>query len=351
MLNLLSIYTLDDEMEWNKIVGSFTNHDVYYLSSYVKGFKLHGDGEPLLIYFSHGDTRAMNVVMKRDVAESDHFKNVLPPNTFYDFSTPYGYGGWVVEGNGLTFLEAVYSKFCSENNIVSEFVRFHPVLDNGLQMRKVYETVDLGPTVQIDLSEPEAVWLNLSGKNRNQIRKAKKLGVSIEYGFSNQLMQKFKQMYTATMDGQGADPYYYFLDTFFTSIVQDLGDNVLIFYALYEVVIISMALIIFCNGQMHYHLSGSDRTYRNCAGTNLLLYEAALWGSYNGFKTFHLGGGVGGQKDSLYKFKRSFNPSSKNVFRIGKKIFNGGIYKQLVDLRSPELDFDPNSKYFPLYRA
>jgi len=28
---------------------------------------------------------------------------------------------------------------------------------------------------------------------------------------------------------------------------------------------------------MHYHLSATDREYRNLAPTNLLLYEAACW--------------------------------------------------------------------------
>jgi hypothetical protein len=37
--------------------------------------------------------------MKRDVAKSAAFKGVLEENKFFDFSTPYGYGGWILEGN------------------------------------------------------------------------------------------------------------------------------------------------------------------------------------------------------------------------------------------------------------
>ena len=51
--------------KWDEIVVSFKQHDVYYLSSYVKAFCLRGEGEPYMIYFDNGTTRAINVVMKR----------------------------------------------------------------------------------------------------------------------------------------------------------------------------------------------------------------------------------------------------------------------------------------------
>lgn len=57
---------------------------------------------------------------------------------------------------------------------------------------------------------------------------------------------------------------------------------------------------------MNYHLSGSIWEYANLAPTNLLLYEAALWGCANGCKTLYLGGGVGSGEDSLFKFKKAF---------------------------------------------
>jgi len=66
---------------------SFEKHDVYYLNAYVKAFQLHGDGQPHLVYFDNGKTRAMNVVMKRDIAECDHFAGKIPTRTWYDLST------------------------------------------------------------------------------------------------------------------------------------------------------------------------------------------------------------------------------------------------------------------------
>ncbi len=103
---------------------------------------------------------------------------------------------------------------------------------------------------------------------------------------------------------------------------------------------------------MHYHLSGSVLEYRNLAPSNLLLYKAALWGCEQGFKTFHLGGGVGSGEDNLYKFKAAFNRNSDYRFSIGKEIFDESTYARLVNIRKEnDSNFNPESSYFPLYRS
>jgi hypothetical protein len=83
-----------------------------------------------------------------------------------------------------------------------------------------------------------------------------------------------------------------------------------------------------------------------------LLYKAALWGCEQGCKTFHLGGGVGSGEDNLYKFKAAFNKNSDYQFSIGKEIFDQEKYDELVAMRAKkDPDFNPYSKYFPLYRS
>lgn len=348
---MLSILSVDDNEKWDEIVSSFERHDIYYLSSYAKAFQLHGDGQPHLVYFDNEKTRAMNVVMKRDIAECNHFVGKLPSGMWYDLSTPYGYGGFLIEGEDCDELDAEYTKYCLENGIVSEFVRFHPLFGNANRLSELYDVSELGETVHIDLHNADSIWDNFTGKNRNVIRKAKKLGVGIYWGRSPKLFSQFKEMYNQTMDGQGANSYYYFEDTFYDSVLNDLRNNAMIFYATHEERIIAMAIILFCNGQMHYHLSGSDWDYRNYAATNLLLYEVALWGNANGFKTLHLGGGLGSKEDSLYRFKKAFNRKFSNTFAIGKKCFNREVYDRLVRIREGKKGFDRGSGFFPLYRV
>lgn len=154
------------------------------------------------------------------------------------------------------------------------------------------------------------------------------------------------------MEKDHAEEYYFFGDAFYESIHRDLYDNYEMFYAVLDGQIVAMSIMLFANKQMHYHLSGSMIEYRNLAPSNLLLYKAALWGCEQGYKTFHLGGGVGSGEDNLYKFKAAFNKNSDYQFSIGKEIFDQEKYDELVELRaSSDSTFDKESKFFPLYRA
>ena len=77
-----------------------------------------------------------------------------------------------------------------------------------------------------------------------------------------------------------------------------------------------------------------------------------IWGCEQGFKTFHLGGGVGSGEDNLYKFKAAFNRNSDYQFSIGKEIFYREKYDELVRIRkNSDESFNAESSFFPLYRA
>lgn len=344
---MLQIYTIQDADKWDNIVKTFKDYDVYWLSGYVKAFQIHGDGEPLLFYYEDENVKGINVVMKRDIAKDKHFENILEPNKYYDFATPYGYGGWLIEGENSKQLFIDYEQWCKNNNIVSEFVRFHPVVDNQRFSVNSYEVIPLGQTIALDLSSKDVIWDNITSKNRNVIRKAIKNGVKIYSSRNIEIYKKFIGIYNATMDKDNADKYYYFGEDFYKSILYDLKHNAQVFYAeLDDGTIIATSIMIYANGRMNYHLSGSLREYQNLAPSNLLLYEAALWGNANGYKTLHLGGGVGSGEDSLYKFKSAFNRNSNYRYHIGKKVFLQDEYQKLVSSRK-----EIQSEFFPKYRA
>lgn len=344
---MLKTYTLDNCEEWDKIVRSFYDYDVYWLSGYVKGFMLHGDGEPLLFHYEDELTRGINVVMKRDISDIPFFHDKLPNNSYFDFSTPYGYGGWLIEGNDTETLFYEYENWCKIHNVISEFVRFHPVIKNHKFCENSYDVVELGEVVTMDISTPEVIWANLTSKNRNMIRKAKKNGVEIYNGRYPEVFEKFKEIYDKTMDKDEAEKYYYFENIYYDSVLNDLPQNAEVFFAELDGKTISSSIMIYANGKMNYHLSGSKREYASLAPTNLLLYEAALWGCSNGFNTLYLGGGVGSGEDNLFKFKRAFYRNDNlNHFFIGKKTFISEEYEMLLRLRNIN-----HNSFFPEYRT
>lgn len=343
---MIKLFDLAHSVEWDEIVKTFANWDVYYVSGYVKAFHIHGDGDPFLLYYEENDLRAIYVYMRR--------QTVLPG--VYDSVTPYGYGGVLFEGNDSeenrkVFWDAYVAKM-KEESIVDNFVRYHPVLKNASPMKIVSNVIDLGHTIAMDLTSPELIWDNIVSKNRNMIRKAEKNGIEILHGQGMELMDQFIEIYNATMRKDNAEKYYYFRRPFYESIDRDLKDNYEMFYAMYEGLPIAMSILLFANGRLNYHLSGSKFEYRNLAPSNLLLYKAALWGCERGYKTFHLGGGVGSGEDGLYKFKASFNKNSNYQFSIGTQVLDQEKYDELVMIRrKSDICFDEKSHYFPLYRA
>ena len=342
----LSVYLLDQAEQWDALVRSFQAHDVYWFSGYVKAFHIHGDGDPLLFFYDDGKTRGINVVMKRDVARDERFRGKIPEGRYFDFATPYGYGGWIIEGEETEGLFSAYRQWIQKNGIVSEFVRFHPIVRNHEACRSFYDVIQLGTVVHMDLSSPEDIWGNIISKNRNVIRKAQKNGVRIYNGRFPEIFEKFRTIYNLTMDKDDAEVYYYFQPEFYASVLQDLPRNAQVFWAEKDGQVIAASIMLAANGRMNYHLSGSLREFSSMAPTNLLLYEAALWGCANGCKTLYLGGGVGSGEDSLFRFKRAFYKGELNHFFIGKKTYDQAAYDALLGMREPM-----ESGFFPKYRA
>lgn len=360
---MIQIYDMTQRKEWDEVVRSFAEYDVYYLSGYVRAFEIHGDGEPCLLYYQEevsgstgsptGKLRAIYVFMKRKTAIEG----------VYDSITPYGYGGVLFDtsacsvtgaptGEQLKAFWTAYVEKMKELNIVDNFVRYHPVLANAVPMKEVSDVIDLGKTVAFHLDSPEVIWENIVPKNRNMIRKAEKNGIEIHHAHDMVLFADFIRIYNATMDKDNAEEYYYFGEEFYKSIHEDLAGHYEMFYATLDGLIIAMSIMLFANKKMHYHLSGSMMEYRNLAPSNLLLYKAALWGCEQGYKTFHLGGGVGSGEDNLYKFKAAFNRKSDYQFSIAKMVFDQEKYDALVEERAArDPEFNRESKFFPLYRS
>ena len=356
MMGNLKVLTLEQSTEWDLIVRSFSQYDTYWLSGYVKAFQIHGDGEPLLFFYEDKNSlKGINVVMRRDIASDVRFEDKLRPGIYFDYSTPYGYGGWLIENpknSDIDDLFMEYYDYCLKHNVVSEFVRFHPMRKNHEVVSSNYDVVQLGEVVAINLTSPDIIWSNFSGTCRNRVRKSIKGNVRVYHGSFPEIYDKFQSIYNQTMDNDNAVDYYYFTSQFYESIMNDLAENVEVFYSqVSDGKIVAVAIMLTANGIMNYHLGGSLRDYSKVAPMNQLFYKAALWGSANGFHTLYLGGGVGSGDDNLLRFKKNFYRGELSRFYIGKKVFNDGIYQNLLDIRKNNCTQIVNTSFFPAYRG
>lgn len=327
---MLSIITVNETEVWNKIVKSFENYDVNYLNEYAKAFQLHGDGEPLLFYYDNGSTRAINVVMKRDIAEAEFFKEELPTNTWFDLSTPYGYGGFWLEGEDYIAVNEAYDRYCMDQGFVSEFVRFQLFSDYQLHYSGISETHthNVVRTLEVPL---DAMLKEFEHKVRKNLKRAVASELDIEIDTTGERLYDFLNIYYGTMDRANATENYYFSKQFFETL-NKMKDNYVYIHVLSEGQIISTELVLYGSENCYSFLGGTNQDFFHMRPNDFLKYEIIKWAKSKGLKRFILGGGSG-DDDGIFKYKKSFAPNGVCDFYIGKKIFDKGKYKKLMELR------------------
>jgi len=352
---MLKLIGCTDATEWDSVVTSFENWDVYYLNAYAKSLEIHGDGKAFLIFYEKEGERLCYPVIQKDIAADAEFSSLLPQRSLYDWETPYGYGGPL--SNVQHFSSVTQEDFkheltlyCLDNHIVSQFIRYHSLLQNQSVLDEVVEHKILKDTIYMDLLQGDMIFKNMDAKNRNMVRKAQKAGVSV-FCDKGEHLQEFIEIYNETMDRDGAQSYYYFEPEYYDILRGPLGKNTVFFYAKLNEKIVAASIFFYNKYFMHYHLSGNRTAFRKFAPTNLLLYEAACWGARRGLKQLHLGGGVNSGEDSLFNFKKQFNKKGRLPFYIGRMIFNLNVYRSLLILRNKsDLNFNYNNSFYIQYR-
>ena len=352
----LKTYTLDESEKWDEVVHTFKDYDVYYLSGYVKAFKIHGDGEPLLFYYEDEAIRGINVVMKRDISLDNNFKGKIPENTYFDFSTPYGYGGWLIEGDGnKDNLFKEYEKWCLKNNIISEFVRFELFTDYDKYFRGKIESKTHNVVRNLEMNSDD-IWMDFKQKVRKNVKKANKYNLQIIRDPAGKYLDDFLRIYYMTMDRTEAKEDYYFTEEFFKQL-NKMKDNVMYFHVTHfdektkKDIIISTELVIYGAENCYSYLGGTNSEYFDMRPNDFLKYEIIKWAKEKGLKNFVLGGGYGSD-DGIFQYKICLAPNGIVDFYIGKKVFDEEKYNYLLNLRKEtDNEFDVNTGFFPEYRG
>lgn len=351
---MIELIKYTEKERWNEVVFGYKNNDIYYTNEYVVSFMENEDGIPYLLSYEQDDIKLCYPIIEKDISKFYPFNKILEQEKLYDWSTPYGYGGPLSNKEKLSkeqqqeFKKELY-KFAQERNIVSQFLRFHPLLQNHLILKEAIDYFYIKDTIFINLATEDDLMVQMESKNRNMIRKAVKNGIEIRHD-KGTFLKEFIDIYSETMDRDHARDFYYFPKSYYHYILDKMGDNTEFFYAYLNEKIIASAIFFYNDRYMHYHLSGSLNEYMSYAPTNLLLYEAANWGRKKELKKLHLGGGVG-VEDGLFNFKKKFNKEGRIKFCIGRSIFLPQIYKELLDKRKKfNKNFDINNDYCIQYR-
>lgn len=279
---------------------------------------------------------------------------LIDGETYFDIITPYGYGGpLVIEVRGddrqalcREFGEA-FAAYCREERIVSEFVRFHPLMNNAADFRDVYQPIYMRKTLGTNLADyDDPIKSEFSKSCRKNIRKALNSGVEFRVTEAPDRIDAFYDIYTSTMDRDHATKFYYFDRRYFSELIRSMKNNLLYIEALLEGKTIAAALYFQSDGVLHAHLSGTLSEYLYLSPAYILRYAAAVWGKEHHLRLLHHGGGTSNDvNNSLYLFKKQFAQNTDFDFFVSKKVWNREVYDAAVLLSGADC-----GDYFPQYR-
>ena len=334
------ITIVENHEEWSKTLESFNVYDFYHTYDYHIISKKEEE-TPILIIYKNKEAEIAIPFLKRPI-----------PNTeYFDLTSVYGYAGPVIKNSADSFdnkqfVEA-FDALLSKMGIISVFSRLHPYIKNQENVLSgLGETPTLGKVVHIDLTKNIAEQRTQYGKStKNRTNKCRKISTVIKAETEDQI-NTFIDIYYENMDRLSATKDYYFSREYFFKFLdcKDFVTDILLVIDNETGEAMAGSMFVKTKSIVQFHLSGSRTKFLNVAPANVFLDEMRLKATEEGYRIFNLGGGLGGQEDSLFNFKASFSKDFKE-FKVWKYIVNQEIYDSLIS--KEKLD----TTFFPAYRA
>lgn len=326
--------------------------DIYFDECYGKLYEKTDKGTAVIFHHENAYGKVMHQFIKRRIPD----ELLAVGEELYDIVTPYGYGGPFIvetkEGDKEKLVQSFheeFSRYCEEEKIVSEFVRFHPIVKNALDFKEIYAPVWDRNTLGTDLKTfEEPVQSEFSKSCRKSIRQALNKGASYRIIYQPESLKGFQEVYYSTMKRNEAAEYYFFDDEYFENCLKFYQKNILLIEVLFEDKIIAAGMYFLYNKTIHVHLSGTLTEYLYLSPAYVLRYALACWGKENGYEMIHHGGGrSNAEDDSLFLFKKQFAQNTKFDFYVGRKIWMPDKYSEICANNG----ISEENAYFPAYRA
>ena len=321
--------------------------DIYFEPEYAKLYETE-DSRAVEYRFECEHGLITNLFLKRTIVFPQ-----LEGIQYYDIVTPYGYGGpvihWATDKEKLinAYMED-FRRFSKQERIVSEFIRFHPIIANGVDFKEAYNTIYDRKTVGTNLTFDDVIGTEFSKHKRKDIRRIlKDPQIRFEVDEHPGDLADFLPVYYSTMDRDGADGYYYFDKAYFDRMLAAFPEHITTGKVFHGEKLIAMGVYFRYGKYLHAHLSGTLSEYLDYSPAYILKYALALYGHEKGYEVIHYGGGSSSSpENSLYRFKREFGRNTQFDFYIAKKIWDENAYRMICKA----VNADMNSSFFPAYR-
>lgn len=320
-----------DAAEWNHLLLQLPREkkDVYFTPEYYSLYEAYGDGEACCFAYTDCDSVALYPFMKNPIRPLGYELE----KEYYDIQGAYGYNGLITNNTEDTFLRQVWTAFdqwCQQNDVVAEFMRFHPVMKNYEWAQDHFRMIHDRNTVYLDLTQSEEdIFAGFDKGTRQHVRKAAK---SIEIRPAERTEENvkiFNRIYRENMEHVNSIPYLFFNLQHFRNMFQQ--ENIEFFIAWQGDIPIACYSGLVSEEYYGNYLRASLTEY-NRTGVNTLMYWSMIQSAKaHGCHYVHFGGGTSGDPgNSLLHYKMNFS-KTLSEFWIGKKVHNQEVYDKIVE--------------------
>jgi len=336
---MFEILSLDQKDRWNAIVRSMYRYDFYHLAEY---HQLDRSGQSLLLSFSSKNTSLILPVILRSIEGTE----------YNDLTSVYGYAGPLSdhenpEDRVVKDFQEELIHFFDSYKIISVFARLHPLFGNQeFLLSDLGEIIDTNRTVGIDLSLTEREQKRQYAHSvKNHINRLKRKNILVKKVRNREDIDLFIEIYRENMKRVNASEMYFFPNDYFYQFMEELPSSLVLAYC--EGKAISGSLFTTCNGIVQPHLSATRNECLRWSPLKLVWDYIRKDSIEKNEKWLHLGGGVCGTDDSLFRFKAQFS-DLRFSFKTWRYIHNEKEYSRLVSGKF--VNQIPRSSFFPLYR-
>lgn len=349
----MRILGTDDTAEWLAVIEQSRQHDFHHLPQYHRVAEKRGEGTAQLFVYREDDTTIALPLLLRPI-------DPLAPDGWHDATSVYGYSGPLASRDSLPAgavrnFQVALADELARCRVIAVFSRLHPLIAQDEMLAGLGECPPNGETISIDLTlSDEAQRAQYNKSCRTSVRKLRESGFIGLHDREKRHLPEFAGVYLETMRRAGAHSSYLFDESYFNLLTHELDAVSHLFVVLKDGEVAAATLCTICDGIVQDHLGGTRDAFLKFSPDRLVVDTERLWAKEMGARVFHLGGGVGAQQDSLFRYKAGFS-DGRHTFRTWRWIVRPEIYEELSvnsarcnaahGLRAASL------QYFPAYRC
>jgi len=329
---MIKVLTLNEAKDWTNYLKRLPIQlqDIYYTPEYYSIYEKSGYGKAHCFVQSIGEMVLIYPFLINEIK----ICNTNLKEQYYDIQGAYGYNGVLSNSKDIHFINTYIENFrdyCTKNNVIAEFTRFNPILQNELipsQLEIVYDQEN----IVLDLKLENIENNEYEHSTRKNIKKALRSG--LEYitfcggDITNEYFEYFYEIYNDTMDRNNADDFYYFTRDYFHNIISSIPHNCKFYFVTQNSKVISTELVLYGECIAYSFLGGTLSNYFEFR-PNDFLKDVIIKDLVNeGKEYFCLGGGP----DGVIRYKKTFAKNGTHKFYFGKKIHNQEIYNKIINI-------------------